>query len=179
MVTLNDKYMKYIVNSLVESLHPNYVAVMGDLFSYQGTTDDEFDERLVRYKDIFASAIQNSVIINITGNHDIGYADELSTKLLSRFEKSFGSSNFHFHIPLYLDLNNDSKPDVATVGIINNLLMDPSRDRDIQYNVWSFSGKLAYMKSSRPQGTIHCFLAHLFDSKTFIRSVDSRLLKNH
>jgi hypothetical protein len=160
MTVLNDLYMKVIVSNLVYNLQPSYVAVMGDLFSYQGTTDDEFDERLVRYRDIFESALSTSSIINVTGNHDLGYGDEISEKVITRFEKSFGSSNFHFHYPLGLDLNNDSKVDMATFGILNNLLMDPSRERGIQYDVWAFTGELASLRKQRPHEPL-IILSHI------------------
>jgi hypothetical protein len=152
--------MKFIIDTLVYALNPSHVVVMGDLFSFQGTTDDEFAERLARYKYIFNSAITSSTIINITGNHDIGYADEISTKVLTRFENFFGPSNFHFSIPLQCDLNNDSISDMVQVGIINNLMLDPSRDRDIQYAVWSFTGSLASKRKLHPKGasSSHIFL---------------------
>lgn len=134
--------MKFIVETMVNKLEPDYTVVMGDLFSYQGTTDDEFAERAERYRWIFNAAISRGNIINITGNHDLGYGYELSRWHVNRFEAEFGLSNFDFHFPLGDDLNSDGVPDTAFISVINNLVLDPSRDELIREEVWNYVKRL-------------------------------------
>lgn len=134
--------MKFIVENMVNRLDPDYVVVMGDLFSYQGTTDDEFAERASRYRWIFDSAISRGNIINITGNHDLGYGYELSRWHVDRFEAEFGQSNFDFYVPLGEDLDNDGSNDTAFITVINNLVLDPSRDELIRNEVWNYVRQL-------------------------------------
>lgn len=139
---LNDIYMRFIVDTMVNQLEPNYVVVMGDLFSYQDTTDPEFAERASRYRWIFDSAITRGNIINITGNHDLGYGYEMSRWHVDRFEKEFGLSNFDFLYPIEDDVDNDGTPDTAFITVINNLVLDPSKDQDIRNEVWRYVNKL-------------------------------------
>jgi hypothetical protein len=83
---------------------------LGDLFSSQWIDDAEFDTRVARYRSIFpdpslssgagAGAVTGEdsrsvpVMINITGNHDIGYGNDISQDRVTRWEQVFGKSNF-------------------------------------------------------------------------------------
>lgn len=105
------------VNAQIHQQHPHqsptHVSVLGDLFSSQWIGDQEFDIRLARYRSIFqdpavisqkapsllglsSKDILNShpVLINVTGNHDIGYGNDISQTRLDRWERVFGKSNF-------------------------------------------------------------------------------------
>ncbi|KAF9400635.1 hypothetical protein BGX21_003826 [Mortierella sp. AD011] len=87
---------------------PTHVTVLGDLFSSQWIDDNEFNVRLARYQSIFPdpataphskkTTVDKSdgipILINITGNHDIGYGNDISQTRLDRWEQVFGRSNF-------------------------------------------------------------------------------------
>jgi hypothetical protein len=145
--------MKLITDTLVGNLNPTHVAVMGDLFSFQGTTNYEFDERSRRYKVIFGSAINHSTIINVTGNHDLGYGEEVTPERIKRYERDFGRSNFNMFAPLHKDLNNDTRPDVAVISVLNSLLLDPSKEFSERAAVWHFTGELKSLRREYEHGT--------------------------
>lgn len=90
---------------------PTHVSILGDLFSSQWIDDTEFDVRVARYRSIFpdpslsssgsvagavGAGVESSVpvMINITGNHDIGYGYDISQDRVERWEQVFGKSNF-------------------------------------------------------------------------------------
>ncbi|KAG0283995.1 hypothetical protein BGZ98_006078, partial [Dissophora globulifera] len=77
---------------------PTHATVLGDLFSSQWIDDIEFNVRLARFRSIFPDpTLLNQggpVLINITGNHDIGYGYDISQARVERWEEVFGKSNF-------------------------------------------------------------------------------------
>jgi hypothetical protein len=66
---------------------------MGDIFSAQFISDEDFYARVVRFKDIFHQ--DGVVLVNITGNHDVGYGNELRRDIMERFEGVFGKADDH------------------------------------------------------------------------------------
>jgi len=95
---------------------------LGDLFSSQYTSDSEFSKRLQRYESIFESV--TVPIYNVTGNHDIGYAGEVTPYRLWRFEKAFGKVNDQVIIADHV------------VGIVNSVNIDPSSEKGLQTQTW-------------------------------------------
>ncbi|KAG0343690.1 hypothetical protein BG004_005072, partial [Podila humilis] len=89
---------------------PTQVVILGDLFSSQWIDNAEFDVRLKRYQTIFTDPLETMSftfpfvqfadgtkmpeMINITGNHDIGYGYDISQERIVRWEEAFGKSNF-------------------------------------------------------------------------------------
>ncbi|EFQ99723.1 hypothetical protein MGYG_02737 [Nannizzia gypsea CBS 118893] len=81
-------------------------------------------------------------IINIAGNHDIGYAGDISQERIDRFEREFGLANWdvRFNLPMTefsLDLNGTrSKPGLIPsihLVVLNTLTFDtPALDVSIQ-----------------------------------------------
>lgn len=145
--------MKFIVDTLVSTLHPTHVAVMGDLYSSQYLSDTDFYARLPRYTHIFDLASTQSIIINVTGNHDLGYGDEMPRSRLQRFEKVFGNANFLLPYPLGADFDKDSIIDEAPIAVINNLLLDPAREAEERDKVWSFLHHVADVFQQHPNRT--------------------------
>ncbi|KAK9247440.1 Metallo-dependent phosphatase-like protein [Lipomyces tetrasporus] len=94
----NDHYLGHIYSTLLPRLRPSYVIVLGDLFSSQWISDEEFEVRTRRYKNrLFPSKFGVSpgpVFLNLSGNHDIGYAHDVTHSRVRRFEKHFGQLNF-------------------------------------------------------------------------------------
>lgn len=70
--------------------------------------------------------------MNITGNHDIGYAGELNPERLGRWEEHFGPANF---------VHTLSIPNLPPLRIVlfNTLNLDsPATDKELQYNTYDF-----------------------------------------
>jgi len=125
----NDAYFRHIVSNIMKYLSPTHVFVLGDLFSSQYISDSEFDARLKRYESIFESV--NVPIYNITGNHDLGYAGEVTPYRLQRFEKGFGKVNDEVIIAGHV------------IGIVNSLNVDASLHKELQEQTWEHIGKLS------------------------------------
>ncbi|KAK9235663.1 Metallo-dependent phosphatase-like protein [Lipomyces kononenkoae] len=95
----NDHYLGHIYSTLVARLDPTHVIVAGDLFSSQWISDEEFDVRVRRYKNrIFrhrgTKVTPAPLLLNLPGNHDIGYAHDVIDTRVRRFENNFGQLNF-------------------------------------------------------------------------------------
>ncbi|KAI9670198.1 MAG: hypothetical protein M1831_006411 [Alyxoria varia] len=117
----NDFYLAHIYRTLHWYLEPTHVAVLGDLIGSQWVNDDEFERRGWRFWNrVFKHGhkVEDEIalkgaggrkgevqalggdeawsrrIINVAGNHDVGYAGDLTEERLVRFEKVFGRTNW-------------------------------------------------------------------------------------
>lgn len=93
----NDYYLGHIFHTLVSNLKPTHVAIMGDLISSQWISDEEFYKRGERFSNrIFRRDLlpPNAHFFNICGNHDIGYAGEITHERVHRFRNIYGSLNY-------------------------------------------------------------------------------------
>lgn len=92
----NDYYLGHVYNVMTGRLKPTHIAVMGDLLSSQWIGDDEFFKRAERYKRRIFRHVDNdkALMINVSGNHDIGYAGEMTPARIDRYEKAFGKVNY-------------------------------------------------------------------------------------
>ncbi|KAF9143411.1 hypothetical protein BGX30_000477 [Mortierella sp. GBA39] len=132
---------------------PTHVSILGDLFSSQWIDDTEFDVRVARYRSIFpdpslspsgsvaraVGAGEEStvpVLINITGNHDIGYGYDISQDRVERWEQVFGKSNFI------------SSVDIPTSGV------------NLRGQTWQFLQEASSLKENNPQDKI-VLLTHI------------------
>ena len=118
---------------------PTHVSILGDLFSSQWIDNTEFNVRLARYQSIFpdpAHSVTASqdvpVLINVTGNHDIGYGYDISQSRLDRWEQAFGKSNFISSVVIP-DPSQDEgvvhQPRRLHLIVLNTMLLDgPSSD---------------------------------------------------
>lgn len=108
---------------------PTHVAVLGDLVGSQWISDEEFDRRARRYwhrafkggervpDEVAAwpasaydlagelgTKLYDDVwqrrILNVAGNHDIGYAGDLTNERMDRFERVFGKANYELRFEL-------------------------------------------------------------------------------
>ncbi|KAH8774027.1 hypothetical protein BGZ57DRAFT_1016563 [Hyaloscypha finlandica] len=123
----NDYYLGHIYRTLHWWTDPTHVTVLGDLVGSQWIDDDEFGHRGWRYWNrVFRGGIrvseevasqpaedfQNTIIlgddaeawkkriINVAGNHDIGYAGDLSQERMARFTRVFGKANYELRFQL-------------------------------------------------------------------------------
>lgn len=114
----NDYYLAHIYRTLHWYTQPTHVTVLGDLLGSQWIPDDEFEHRGWRYwSRVFRHGLRveddvtadvpggrrevlgsdekwSRRIINIAGNHDVGYAGDLSEVRMERFERTFGRANW-------------------------------------------------------------------------------------
>ncbi|KAL7273745.1 hypothetical protein RUND412_003384 [Rhizina undulata] len=106
----NDLYLAHIVRSVKRHTHPTHVTALGDLVGSQWIDDAEFERRSSRFWHIFngmekvrtEQVIDGSAngeewtkrVINIAGNHDVGYAGDMTRARVDRFEKAFGPVNY-------------------------------------------------------------------------------------
>ncbi|EGC31194.1 hypothetical protein DICPUDRAFT_82899 [Dictyostelium purpureum] len=131
-IFFNDNYMKHIVNSIDYFLNPMMVVVLGDLFSSQYITDEEFQKRVKRYDNIFSPLKDYVKIVNITGNHDVGYANEVTDRRINRFEEAFGRVNDKFFFGGHL------------IGVLNSINLDGSMTEHFQKEAWDHLRELKH-----------------------------------
>lgn len=132
----NDYYLGHVYRMLVPSLKPQHVAVMGDLFSSQWITNEQFHERLDRYTQrIFDPALHKGDLFNITGNHDIGYAGEVTPDRMARYIDAFGLDNF---VKTY------EVPQPYRIVVLNSLVLDgPMAHVEYRDASWKFLDEVA------------------------------------
>ena len=115
----NDYYLAHIYRSMKWWISPSHVAVLGDLVGSQWIDDNEFEYRSWRFwnrvfhdgqkvddstalgdgsaepeEELDLDARWENRIINIAGNHDIGYAGEVDGPAIDRFQREFGRVNW-------------------------------------------------------------------------------------
>ncbi|KAK3831016.1 MAG: hypothetical protein J3R72DRAFT_455334 [Linnemannia gamsii] len=182
---------------------PTHVSILGDLFSSQWIDDTEFEVRVARYRSIFpeptSSVTSGSgagsgtgedevgsampvVMINITGNHDIGYGYDISQYRVERWEQVFGKSNFisSMDIPAANSAvvdnsessENDTESRSTTQGrgasnrklhlvVLNTMLLDgPSSDESLRGQTWEFLQEASALKEANSQDKI-LLLTHI------------------
>ncbi|ROV99848.1 hypothetical protein VSDG_02999 [Cytospora chrysosperma] len=126
----NDFYLAHMYRTLNWWAVPTHVSVLGDLVGSQWIRDEEFERRSWRYWNrvfrggervpdesalwpageydlagYLGTGVYNETwqrrIINVAGNHDIGYAGDINDERMGRFERDFGKANYElrFEIP--------------------------------------------------------------------------------
>lgn len=165
----NDYYLGHIFRTLHWWTRPTHVTVLGDLIGSQWTTNDEFEWRGWRFWNrVFARGHRvedelttihreeeevlldmkdgnwTTKIINIAGNHDIGYAGDISQSRVERFETVFGKANWdvRFQYPHFNDttISSDAKqhPSLHLV-VLNSLILDsPALSEDLRAETFSY-----------------------------------------
>ncbi|KAK2601802.1 hypothetical protein QQS21_004686 [Conoideocrella luteorostrata] len=178
----NDFYLAHIYRTLHWWTQPTHVSVLGDLLGSQWIEDDEFDRRGHRFwnrtfrggqrvPDHVAmwpdleynltgvldgsdeEQIWTKRIMNVAGNHDIGYAGDLTPDRMKRFERVFGKANYElrFELPVTdpevnATIQNDETnpnsvrlPPELRVVILNDMNLDtPAKDQGLQDATYNF-----------------------------------------
>lgn len=100
-------------------------------------------ETLQRYNSSWANRI-----INVAGNHDIGYAGDVSRARLERFEQIFGRANWDFrfaHPPL---ADGDHRRPTLHIINLNDLTLDgPPLESSIQSDSYTYINELLTHRS--------------------------------
>ncbi|XDG08878.1 hypothetical protein ABKA04_008493 [Annulohypoxylon sp. FPYF3050] len=182
----NDFYLAHIYRTLRWWTKPTHVTVLGDLLGSQWIRDPEFNRRSSRFwnrsfkggervpdevaaypadeyelagllgvEDENAAAWRRR-IINVAGNHDIGYAGDLTVERLERFERVFGKAAYElrFELPVTDPATNatnatiydaeknpesDRLPPELRIVNVNNMNLDtPAADQSLQDKTYTF-----------------------------------------
>lgn len=169
----NDYYLGHIYRTMHWWTKPTHVTVLGDLVGSQWIDDEEFGARAWRYWNrvfrggrrvedaLFTQPSQDfegtlvlgedaqawtERIINVAGNHDVGYAGDLSPARMSRFTKHFGKANYEmrFRLPVNSNTTTDSQerekphPEVRII-VLNDMNLDtPASSKEMQDETYAF-----------------------------------------
>ncbi|KAJ3497196.1 hypothetical protein NLG97_g2085 [Lecanicillium saksenae] len=178
----NDFYLAHIYRTLHWWTQPTHVSVLGDLLGSQWIEDDEFERRGNRFWNrafkggeripddvaVFPAQEYNLTgfldgsleediwkkrIINVAGNHDIGYAGDLTEERLERFERIFGKANYELRFELPVAdpeinatiLNEETNPDSKRLApelrivVLNDMNLDtPAKSVPLQDETYKF-----------------------------------------
>lgn len=167
----NDYYLSHIYRTLHWWSKPTHVTVLGDLIGSQWVNDDEFRWRSWRYwnrvfagsrkvdEDVMSLHLQDTdkqhaipiddqgrdwtrQIINIVGNHDIGYAGDITPERIERFEREFGKVNWdvHFSYPVdKLPQNYSGETPSVHMIVLNSMILDtPALHESIQSQTYDY-----------------------------------------
>lgn len=171
----NDYYLAHIYRTLHWYTQPTHVAVLGDLLGSQWISDAEFDRRSDRFwnrvfrggarvPDEVAAGSQTealghdkawkSRIINVAGNHDIGYSGDLDESRIERFERAFGPVNWDitFTLPSNESLPAEQPSEHPTelrLVVLNSMNLDgPALSPSLQSDTYDYINNL--ISFSRP-----------------------------
>jgi hypothetical protein len=172
----NDYYLGHIYRTLHWWTKPTHVTVLGDLVGSQWIDDEEFESRGWRFwKRVFRGGervpddvastpaedfndtrilgqdaeIWTKRIINVAGNHDIGYAGDLSPERMTRFVRVFGKANYElrFQYPTIPTTNittqvegGEKKPvPELRIVVLNDMNLDtPASSKELQDETYKF-----------------------------------------
>jgi hypothetical protein len=148
----NDLYLAHIYRAMHWWTDPTHVVVLGDLLGSQWINDDEFARRTSRFwKTVFSSGnvVPREItdaegyhieelgedqewknrIIAVAGNHDIGYAGDITLERMPRFEDAYGRVNWEVRFALN---DTPAAPELRLV-ILNSMNLDgPAYEQDLQ-----------------------------------------------
>jgi hypothetical protein len=179
----NDLYLAHIVRQLRWYTQPTHIAVLGDLLGSQWISDEEFARRAGRYWDTVFRGMEpvpdavmetneeegrkwggtvevlrehdewETRVINIAGNHDIGYAGDLTQKRMDRFEKTFGRANWDvvFKLPGMNATGREQEGEIPALRlvILNSMNLDtPAFEGGLQRETYDFMNHI--ITTSRP-----------------------------
>ncbi|KAI9673607.1 MAG: hypothetical protein M1817_002244 [Caeruleum heppii] len=165
----NDLYLAHNYRTLLWWTQPTHVTVLGDLLGSQWVSNEEFERRGRRFWDVVfrgGRRVEDEImergggaggyeevlggderwrdrIINIPGNHDVGYAGDMGFPRVERFEKMFGRANWDitFRLPPSSSSSpsssESSSPPLLRLIILNDLLLDsPAYSPDLQQHTY-------------------------------------------
>ncbi|KAI1202908.1 hypothetical protein F5X97DRAFT_192309 [Nemania serpens] len=179
----NDFYLAHIYRTLRWWTMPTHVTVLGDLLGSQWIRDREFNRRSERFwnrsfrgaeripdevaqypaddynvsgvlcRDDSEAASWQRRLINVVGNHDVGYAGDLTPERLDRFERAFGKASYElrFELPIEDPATNATifdpetnpgsnrlLPELRIININNMNLDTPALNQSLQDDTYAF-----------------------------------------
>ncbi|RGP75713.1 cell division control dna repair exonuclease [Fusarium sporotrichioides] len=219
----NDFYLAHIYRQVNWWTNPTHVSVLGDLVGSQWIDDNEFEKRgrrfwnrvfkgterlsdeLAKYPNLnytVSGVLDGSEeqkawkkrMLNVAGNHDIGYAGDLTEERLERFERVFGKTNYElrFELPitdpetratLYSDENPDSTrviPSLRIIGVNDMNLDTPAKSLPLQDATYGFiNNVIATSGAVQYKGEFTLILTHIPMYKPEGICVDAPLFDFH
>ncbi|KAI0006604.1 hypothetical protein F4779DRAFT_595864 [Xylariaceae sp. FL0662B] len=203
----NDFYLAHIYRTLRWWTSPTHITVLGDLLGSQWIGNAEFERRSWRFwnrafkgaervpdevamypaeeydlagylgGDDGNAAVWRRRIINVAGNHDIGYAGDLTVGRLERFERVFGKAAYElrFELPVtnpaanatILDPetnpgSNRLVPELRIVNVNNMNLDTPALEQSLQDKTYAFVNDVINTATSvEYQGHFTLVLTHI------------------
>ncbi|KAF2967976.1 hypothetical protein GQX73_g5617 [Xylaria multiplex] len=203
----NDFYLAHIYRTLRWWSNPTHVTVLGDLLGSQWIRDREFQRRSARFwnrsfrgaeripdevaqypaEDYNVSgllgtqdseaALWQRRLINVVGNHDVGYAGDLTPELLDRFELAFGKAAYElrFELPIEDPVTNATifdpeenprsnrlLPELRILNINNMNLDTPALNQSLQDDTYAFINAIIHTSSAvEYKGHFTLILTHM------------------
>jgi len=141
---------------------------LGDIFSSQYISAAEFEKRARRYEWITKRTYQTSTpLITMSGNHDIGYGDEVTPMRMTRFEQMYGPSNGIYKINTTA-VAGTSTGSTASVSqhnfelvIFDSMTIDGCVTLEYQERARKFLDSLAAKQTSSSTKTYQLFVSHI------------------
>jgi hypothetical protein len=163
----NDFYLSRIHAALKWWTRPTHITVVGDLLGSQWINDVEFGQRADRFwsrvfqgeekvpdelttpepgrtEKFLADPAWSRRLINVVGNHDIGYAGEINIDRIERFEQAFGGVNWEikFELPETV-IEGDGGATIVTptirLVVLNSMNLDtPAFNQSLQTQTYDF-----------------------------------------
>lgn len=155
----NDYYLAHIYRTTKWWTQPTHISVLGDLLGSQWISNQEFDRRADRFwnrvfvdahfwkhkaegeelEDVhgwdfldMANASQAPALLNVAGNHDIGYAGDVDQRRIDRFERAFGQVNWRIRIPHAVPQSNLTT-ELHLVNLNSMILDNPAWNQDLYH----------------------------------------------
>ncbi|MCJ1235068.1 hypothetical protein MMC14_003032 [Varicellaria rhodocarpa] len=204
----NDYYLAHIYRTIYQHTNPTHVTVLGDLLGSQWIDDEEFEMRGARFwQRVFhkGNKVEHEItdeptvqvlgedekwarrIINIAGNHDVGYAGDMTVDRVERFDRVFGKPNWEitFRLPQrddgnHMESSDKENPELRIV-VLNSLNLDtPATDEDLQKKTYDFINEIITRSKpveDRTVGTV--LLTHIPLHKEVGICVDSPFFDFH
>jgi hypothetical protein len=172
----NDLYLAHVYRTMARHTFPTHVTVLGDLLGSQWISDDEFRRRAARFWKIFSGTAPvgkedvergtaqgvewSRKLIMMPGNHDVGYAGDISRPRLTRYEKAFGPFNYALSFRPPVNESFALQPELK-IAVLNSLTLDtPIWDQSLADESYEFLGALEKGRKEDPtQATL--LLTHL------------------
>jgi hypothetical protein len=143
---INDLYFRNVFANLGLHLDPHHTIVLGDIFSHWQLPDEEFFDRVARYNGNI-QGLRN--ILNLTGNHDIGYGAYIKRSTLDRFVATFGPRNSL----VSLRSGDQHGPD-AYVAVLDSMPLDGCVLKDVEDGSWAFVEEVKRVRDENPTAII-------------------------
>ncbi|KAI9898840.1 hypothetical protein N3K66_005301 [Trichothecium roseum] len=202
----NDFYMAHIYRTVHWWTAPTHVTVLGDLVGSQWIDDKEFERRggrfwnrtfrggervpdeVAQYPEkvynvtgVLDGSVEEEIwtrrILNVAGNHDIGYAGDLTPERMARFERVFGKANYELRFELPItdpelnatlhdqDTNSKSRrlhPEIRII-VINDMNLDtPAINAELQDYTYKFiNAVIGSAHAVEAQGGFTLILTHI------------------
>ncbi|KAM4067226.1 hypothetical protein HRG_001209 [Hirsutella rhossiliensis] len=202
----NDFYLAHIYRTLHWWSRPTHVSVLGDLLGSQWIENTEFEQRGRRFWNrtfkggervpdhvaMFPAQEYNISgtldgspeqgvwtrrIMNVAGNHDIGYAGDLTPERMERFERVFGKANYELRFALPIRdaevnasiLDRETNPESTRLPpqirilVLNDMNLDtPAKDQGLQDATYEFiNAAIGSAAAVGHQGQFTLVLTHI------------------